>query len=103
MHYYSHHIRDFNNATRHLNRLERSIYRDLIELYYDSESQLPLDLALISRKILANSTKESTIVERLLNEFFIKTLDGYLGRLQLKNLWRVRPLLQKRRKNFNRR
>ena len=29
MNFYQHHIGDFNNATRHLTRLERSIYRDL--------------------------------------------------------------------------
>ncbi len=72
---YQHHIGDFNNATRHLTRLERSIYRDLIELYYDTEQQLPEDLEWICRKIIANEC--STDVERVLNEFFIKTPDGW--------------------------
>ena len=75
MYHYQHHIGDFNNATRHLSRIERSIYRDLIELYYDTESKLPNDLAWICRKIIANEC--STDVERMLNEFFTKTQDGW--------------------------
>ena len=72
---YQHHIGDFNNATRHLNRLERSLYRDLIELYYDTEQQLPDDLQWICRRIVANEC--STDVEQLLNEFFTKTPKGW--------------------------
>ena len=75
MYHYQHHIGDFNNATRHLSRLERSLYRDLLELYYDTECQLPNDLPWICRKIIANDC--STDVERMLNEFFTKTPNGW--------------------------
>jgi len=44
MNYYPHHIGDFNSATRHLTRIERSVYRDLIELYYDTEAPLSRDV-----------------------------------------------------------
>ena len=37
MNYYQHHIGDFNNATRHLSLVERAIYRDLLDMYYDTE------------------------------------------------------------------
>ena len=77
MHYYPHNIGDFNQATRHLTRLERSIYRDLIDLYYDTETQISLDLKIVCRKILALSNDESTAVEQTLNEFFTKTPTGY--------------------------
>lgn len=77
MHYYQHHIGDFNKATRHLTRLERSIYRDLLELYYDIEGQLPLDLRWICRRILANSNEELTSAEQMLNEFFTETPNGW--------------------------
>jgi uncharacterized protein YdaU (DUF1376 family) len=73
--HYPHHIGDFNNATRHLDRLERSIYRDLIELYYETEAPLMLDVEVLSRRIVAN--ERSTDVQRLLNEFFIQTQDGW--------------------------
>lgn len=77
MNHYPHHIGDFDRATRHLTRLERSIYRDLIELYYDTEARLPLDRAWLCRKILARSNEESTAVEQVLNEFFNETVSGW--------------------------
>lgn len=83
MKYYRHHIGDFDRATRHLTRIERSVYRDLIELYYDTEQQLTLDVAALCRLILARSNEESTAVEQSLNEFFTKTPDGwYHGRCE---------------------
>ena len=75
MKHYPHHISDFNNATRHLSRIERSLYRDLIELYYETEKPLPLDVQALCRRIVANEC--STDVERLLNEFFTQTPVGW--------------------------
>jgi uncharacterized protein YdaU (DUF1376 family) len=75
--HYPHHIGDFDKATRHLTRIERSIYRDLIELYYDTEQMISLDQAVVCRKILARSSEESTAVEQTLNEFFTKTDNGW--------------------------
>jgi uncharacterized protein YdaU (DUF1376 family) len=70
MYFYPHHIGDFNNATRHLSRIERSIYRDLLDYYYDSESALPDDFELICRRVLAISEQERTAVQQVLKEFF---------------------------------
>lgn len=78
MHFYPHNIGDFNNATRHLSRIERSIYRDLIDLYYDTEAPLILDLPALCRKILARTSEEVTAVEQTLNEFFQKTEAGWV-------------------------
>jgi uncharacterized protein YdaU (DUF1376 family) len=75
--HYPHHIGDFDRATRHLTRIERSIYRDLLDVYYDTETQLTLDLPVLRRKILARSNEESTAVEQVLNEFFTKTPTGW--------------------------
>ena len=77
MNFYPHHIGDFDKATRHLTRIERSVYRDLLDLYYDGESPLPLDCEWICRKIIARSNDESTAVEQTLNEFFTKTPTGW--------------------------
>lgn len=77
MHYYPHHIGDFNSATRHLTRLERSLYRDMIEMYYETECQLPSDLKMLCRKIVADFNECSTTVQQLLNEFFIETPEGW--------------------------
>lgn len=83
MKYYPHHIGDFNNATRHLTRLERSVYRDMIDFYYDTEQPLPLDIDALCRKIIARSNEERTAVEQVLNEFFNETEHGwYNGRCE---------------------
>jgi len=77
MHYYPHYIDDFNAATRHLTRLERSIYRDLIDTYYDTEKPLRNDLRALGRKIIANSDEELAALEIILNEYFILTDEGW--------------------------
>ena len=78
MHYYSHNIGDFNNSTRHLTRVERSLYRDLIELYYDSEQPLQsVDRAKLARKVLAQTDEEYTALNYVLEEFFFDDGDKY--------------------------
>ena len=77
MNHYPHHIGDFDKATRHLNRLERSIYRDLLDVYYETESPLTLELDKLKRKILATTEQESTAVEQVLAEFFLETPNGW--------------------------
>lgn len=77
MKHYPHHIGDFDRATRHLTRLERSVYRDMMDMYYDTETRLPPDLTAICRKIIARTNEEVTAVEQVLNEFFNTTPTGY--------------------------
>ena len=77
MNHYPHHIGDFDRATRHLSRMERSVYRDLLDLYYDTEARLTLDMTALCRRIIARSNEESTAVEQVLNEFFTKTEGGW--------------------------
>lgn len=77
MRHYQHHIGDFNNATRHLTRIERSIYRDLIELYYDMEQPLPGDdFGRLLKRVLANTDEEKEAVRFVLDEFFTLDDDG---------------------------
>lgn len=78
MHSYQHNIKTFNNATRHLTRVERCLYRDLIELYYDTEQPLPADdFDRLSRKVLAHSADEKAALRYVLDEFFVLTGDVY--------------------------
>lgn len=77
MKHYPHHIGDFDKATRHLTRIERSVYRDLIDLYYDTEQRLTLDVQALCRRIVARSNEESTAVQQVLNEFFTETPTGW--------------------------
>ena len=79
MNYYDFHVGDFRSATSHLTRIERSIYRDMIDMYYDTEEPLPLDLKTLNRKLAARSEEEQQAVIALLDEFFIKTESGYFN------------------------
>lgn len=78
MNYYPHHIGDFNNATRHLTRVERSLYRDLIELYYDTEQPLPADdFDRLARRVIAIADDEIAALKYVLGEFFELDDDVY--------------------------
>ena len=78
MHSYQHNIKTFNHATRHLTRVERALYRDLIELYYDTEQPLPADdFERLARLVLANSGDEKAALRYVLGAFFTLTGDVY--------------------------
>ncbi len=77
MKYYQHHIRDFNNATRYLTRVERSLYRDLIEIYYDTEMPLTSELEQLEKIAMARSGDEIGALKAVLKDFFILEDDGY--------------------------
>lgn len=70
MNHYPHHIGDFNNATRHLTRVERSLYRDMLDLYYDTEQPLNGDTNKLARRLLASSEEEQAAMLVVLDEFF---------------------------------
>ena len=78
MHYYQHNIKDFNNATRHLTRVERALYREAIELYYDGEQPLTSDLSVLSRRLMVVGDDEKNALNYILSEFFY--LDGDIYR-----------------------
>ena len=77
MNHYPHHIGDFNNATRHLTRVERSLYRDMLELYYDTEQPLNSDPKKIARRVLAITEDEQAAMNLVLEEFFVLQDDGW--------------------------
>jgi uncharacterized protein YdaU (DUF1376 family) len=77
VHYYPHNIADFNNSTRHLTRVEQSVYRASIEMYYDTESMLALDVEKLNRKLLCVTNDEKNALLVILDEFFIKKDEGY--------------------------
>lgn len=77
MNYYQHHIGDFNNATRHLNLVERALYRDLIEMYYDAEAAIDgRDFMRLARRLLCRSDEEQQSLRFVLAEFF-EEADGF--------------------------
>lgn len=53
MNHYPHHIGDFNTATMHLTFVERALYRELLDLYYDTEKPLMADVGKLARRVRA--------------------------------------------------
>ncbi|MCM2546174.1 YdaU family protein [Burkholderia glumae] len=78
MHQYLHHIGDFRSGTYSMTRLQRAIYRELLDVYYDKEKPLPLDVAAVCQLVGAFEDAEREIVEWLLRFKFEKTDDGYV-------------------------
>lgn len=77
MNYYPFHIGDFRSGTVNMSRHARWIYRDMLDIYYDREEPLSLDLDVLCEQIGAESEDERRIVERHLRFKFTKTESGY--------------------------
>ena len=71
--WYKFFLGDYIRDTHHLADAEDLAYRRLIDMYYMTESPIPLDTKLVSRKVRL----DLDIVETVLNEFFDKCEDGY--------------------------
>jgi len=77
LNYYPFHIGDFRSGTVNMSRQARWIYRDMMDVYYDVEAPLPLDIDVLCDALGVETADERVIVERLLRFKFIKTDDGY--------------------------
>lgn len=72
MNYYQHHIGDFNNATRHLSLIERAIYRDLLDMYYDTEKAIDAtSIDRLARRLQCTTEEQKEALKYVLDEFFI--------------------------------
>ncbi|VWB83378.1 hypothetical protein BLA13014_03846 [Burkholderia aenigmatica] len=78
MNYYPHHIGDFRSGTVNMTRVERWIYRDLIDVYYDTEKPLPLDLDAVCYAVGVSTEEERRAVANLLRFKFTQTDTGYM-------------------------
>lgn len=77
MNFYPHHIGDFRSGTVNMSRLSRWIYRDMLDVYYDTEKPLPMDTEMLCDMIGVEVDEEIKVVERLLRFKFVKCEDGY--------------------------
>ena len=78
MHHYPHHIGDYRKDTAHLSLLEHGVYRQLLDTYYTTEKPLTLDDAFLMRTHCARSADEMQAVRNVLNDFFVRTDDGWV-------------------------
>lgn len=78
MNYYPHHIGDFRSGTFNMTKLERWIYRDMLDVYYDREEPFPDNFDKIFDMIGARRVEEREIVAALLLSKFEHTERGYV-------------------------
>jgi uncharacterized protein YdaU (DUF1376 family) len=77
LNYYEHHLGDYLRDTAHLSMLEDGAYRRLLDLYYTREAPLPANLDAVCRLIRARSDDDKAAVMVVLDEFFVRTDEGY--------------------------
>lgn len=75
MHYYKMNIPDWALSTAHLTLEEEAIYFRLINHYYDTETNIPLETQSVFRRLRLGS--HSDLALSILEEFFCKTEKGY--------------------------
>jgi hypothetical protein len=73
MHYYQFHIGDYRSATAHLSNDEDLAYRRLLDMYYDTENPIPLDVTWVAKRIRISNS----VVQDVLNDMFEKKDDGF--------------------------
>jgi|AntAceMinimDraft_18_1070375.scaffolds.fasta_scaffold19741_7 uncharacterized protein YdaU (DUF1376 family) len=74
MYYYRFHIGDYKRSTDHLTNGEDIAYRRLLDMYYETESVIPLETKQVARRLRLDLND----LQIVLDEFFEKTEQGYL-------------------------
>lgn len=75
MNYYQFHIADWALHTSHLTLEEESVYRRLLDHYYDTESPIPEETQPVIRRLRLRGYEET--VAEILEEFFVLESDGW--------------------------
>jgi len=73
MNYFQFHIGDYKSATSHLSNEEDLAYRRLLDMYYDTESPIPLETQWVARRIRV----DNDVVLLVLKDMFIHTQEGW--------------------------
>ena len=73
MQHYQFHINAYAQATSHLTPIEDIAYRRLLDLYYSTESPIPIDTKAVARRVRLDVAP----VEQILSEFFLLTDEGF--------------------------
>jgi len=73
MHYFQFHIGDYRANTAHLSNDEDLTYRRLLDMYYNTEKPIPIDLQAVARRLRCYASDITTV----LDDFFILQEDGW--------------------------
>lgn len=101
--YYKHFIGDFQRDTGHLSLTERGAYRALLDGFYATERPLPLDMTQLCRMVGAVSKAERDALKRILEEFWIKSEEGWTNARAAQELAKSEENRETNRRLANRR
>jgi uncharacterized protein YdaU (DUF1376 family) len=73
MHYYQFNIGDYRAATAHPIQRRRLAYRRLLDMYYDTENQIPLDTQWVAKRLRL----DCEVVKSVLQDMFKLTESGW--------------------------
>jgi uncharacterized protein YdaU (DUF1376 family) len=73
MHYYQFNIGDYRAATAHLSNTEDLAYRRLLDMYYDTEKQIPLETEWVAKRLRL----DTKVVKAVLQDMFKLTETGW--------------------------
>ena len=73
MHYYQFNIGDYRAATAHLSNDEDLAYRRLLDMYYDTEKQIPLETQWVAKRLRL----DTKVVKAVLQDMFKLTETGW--------------------------
>jgi len=73
MHYYQFNIGDYRAATAHLSNQEDLAYRRLLDMYYDTEKQIPLETEWVAKRLRL----DAKVVKAVLQDMFKLTETGW--------------------------
>jgi uncharacterized protein YdaU (DUF1376 family) len=86
---------DYLKHTAHLSPLEDIAYRRLLDVYYDTESPIPTDIPLVSRRLRI----DPATVKLVLDEFFQLTEQGYRNKRADVEIVAYHAFLEKQKAN----
>jgi len=102
VHFYQFNIADYRKDTGHLTPIEHYIYRELLDMCYLNE--IPINGGLMSiRRRLKLADTDDLLIQGILDEFFIKTDDGYINNRVNLELSRIYDKSEKARESVKKR
>tara|TARA_R110002111_G_C5986432_1_gene371576 strand:- start:1845 stop:2558 length:714 start_codon:yes stop_codon:yes gene_type:complete len=77
MHYYQFNIKDYSFATIRMSLMEDLAFRRMLDLFYESEKPLPLEIKRIAKLIGMLEYQEE--IKDVLSDFWKETVDGWVN------------------------
>lgn len=103
MNYFEFYISDYQRKTAHLSLSEHGAYNLMMQIFYASERELPLEKKVLYKLLRADTVSEKRAVDSVLEQFWEQGSMGYFNRRAQQVLDEYRTWVEKQRANGKRR